>query len=100
MIIVGDMEMCTGYPVVMVVVVVKEIATTEANAMIPVITEEGDMDFCCCIVSTKKSIKSFEARISCQKNLLSQSDNRLLGRHANEITLFRRLNYQCLDKRL
>jgi len=42
--------MCTGYPVMEVVVVVaKEVATTDANAIMPLITEDDDMAADCCI---------------------------------------------------
>jgi hypothetical protein len=50
-----------------VVVVVKEAATTEADAMMPLIKEDDAVDFACCILITKKSIKSFGATISIQK---------------------------------
>ena len=72
------MEMCTGYPVVIVVVVAKEMATTESNAMMPMITKDGDMVFDRCTASTKKSIKNCEATFRLKK-IICLSDNRLLG---------------------
>ena len=50
----GDMVMCTGYPVVMVVVVAIETATTKADATIPIIVVEDDMVFACCISVCKE----------------------------------------------
>jgi len=48
------MVMYTGYPVVMVVVVAIETATTEADATIPLIVLEDDMAFACCIPECKE----------------------------------------------
>lgn len=49
------MVMCTGYPVMMVVVVATEVATTKANATIPLNVVEDDMACACCISEYKET---------------------------------------------
>jgi hypothetical protein len=46
--------MCTGYPVMEVVVVEKEATTTETDAIMPLIIEDDSMAFDCCIMNARK----------------------------------------------